>query len=242
MSEITNRDIEWLLNLHKNPDSAVRRKKLKLKRLILYLFLSLTAIAFLVILPFFLLIRVSLTLVTEFDFPAWIALTAGMGSAIFLLLGYIFVIFRKFLTRIHFIRFSFYSVTVMVLSFCVFSLFYLSGDHAKTPEIRNVYGTMHPVLRVAISTVTLADSDLLITDIERNPGDYLQMGLPLNSNSFHFKQPDGYVHAVDLRTIGHSFIRNAILDTSLQIMGFETIRHTGTADHLHVQIPDLPNK
>jgi len=237
MSEITSRDIEWLLNLHKKPGTAAQPEKFRLKRFLLYLVLSLSAITFLVILPFFLLIRVSMALITEFDFTVWIALSGGTGSAILLLLAYIMVIFRKFLTRMYFIRFSLISASVMVLSFCMFSLFYLSGDHAKTPEIRTLYGSMHPVLRIAVSAATLADSDLLITDIERNPGDYLQMGLPLNSNSFHFKQPDGYVHAVDLRTIGHGFIRNTLLESSLRLMGFETIRHIGTADHLHVQLP-----
>ena len=110
MSEITKRDIEWLLNMHKKPVSVEQQQKFRLKRFFYILFCLCLPLAFLVILPFFLLIRVSLTLVTEFDFPAWVALTAGMGSAIFLLLGYIFVIFRKFLTRTHFIRFSFYSL------------------------------------------------------------------------------------------------------------------------------------
>jgi hypothetical protein len=95
---------------------------------------------------------------------------------------------------------------------------------------------MHPVLRVAVSTVTLADNDLVVTDIERFEEDYASMGLPVNQTSFHYRQESGYVHAVDIRTIGHGFVRNALLRGSLEIMGFRTIRHVGTADHLHVEL------
>lgn len=95
---------------------------------------------------------------------------------------------------------------------------------------------MHPILRVAISSVTLADGDLVITDIERVSGDYETMGLPVNPHSLHYRQESGYVHAVDLRTRDRSEIRNYIIQISLDLMGFRTLRHVGTADHLHVEL------
>jgi hypothetical protein len=125
----------------------------------------------------------------------------------------------------------------MVLGFSLFSLFYLSSVNAKNRDVQSVYRSMHPIMRVAISTVTLADSDLVITDIERFEEDYARMGLPVNQTSLHYRQESGYVHAVDIRTIGHGILRNAILRGSLELMGFRTIRHVGTADHLHVELP-----
>lgn len=126
----------------------------------------------------------------------------------------------------------------MVIGFCLISLFYISKVNAKSPEIREVYRSMHPILRVAISSATLADGDLVITDIERISSDYFEMGLPVNPTSLHYKQPEtGYVHAVDLRTNDRGMLRNYMLQFSLEVMGFQTLRHVGTADHLHVSLP-----
>ena len=47
---------------------------------------------------------------------------------------------------------------------------------------------------------------------------------------------DGYVYAVDLRTQGRSEIRNWALEWLFQLVGFNTLRHVGTADHLHISI------
>jgi hypothetical protein len=92
---------------------------------------------------------------------------------------------------------------------------------------------------VAVSTVTLADNDLVITDIERMEDDYNRMGLPVNQSSLHYRQESGYVQAVDIRTFDRGFVRNALLRGSLELMGFNTIRHVGTADHLHVELRPL---
>ncbi len=63
------------------------------------------------------------------------------------------------------------------------------------------------------------------------------MGLPLYEGTLHFKQADGYAHAVDLRTLGHSAVRNFLMRGYCGVMGFRTLRHVGTADHLHVSLP-----
>ncbi|HBX65628.1 MAG TPA: hypothetical protein DEG32_05560 [Balneolaceae bacterium] len=135
------------------------------------------------------------------------------------------------------LRFSLGGVGALVLAFCFYGLMYLSSVNAKSDDIREVYRSMHPILRVAVATTTLADSDLVVTDIQRQPEDYAAMGIPVNQRSLHFPQPTGYVHAIDLRTIGRNEFRNFILRTSLEFMGLKTIRHVGTADHLHVALP-----
>ena len=41
----------------------------------------------------------------------------------------------------------------------------------------------------------------MITDADRTPEFYARAGLPANESSMHFRQDDGFVHALDLRTI-----------------------------------------
>src|SRR5262249_21354994 len=80
---------------------------------------------------------------------------------------------------------------------------------------------------------------LVITDMARKPSDYARMGLPTNDKSMHYEQPDGWVHAVDLRTKSNGEITNWAVQRYFDVMGFSTLRHVGTADHLHVQMRRL---
>lgn len=54
--------------------------------------------------------------------------------------------------------------------------------------------------------------------------------------SLHFPQDDGWVHAVDLRTTGRPEWRNRALEMAFWVFGFHSLRHVGTADHLHVSL------
>lgn len=128
-------------------------------------------------------------------------------------------------------------VAPLVLVYCGYTLFYLSGLNAKTEDVRSYYRRVHPVLRVALGTVLLADREIVVTDARRVPEDYARMGLPVYGRSLHFEQESGWVHAVDLRTIGRSAWKNLLLTGYFRSMGFRTLRHVGTADHLHVSLP-----
>ena len=101
--------------------------------------------------------------------------------------------------------------------------------------------SLHPMLRLAASTFLLFDRQAVITDTQRTVGDYLAMGLPVNESSLHFKLEDRWVHALDLRTVGRSEWRNRVTAGYFRLMGFRTLRHVGTADHLHVSLP-IPGK
>jgi hypothetical protein len=81
------------------------------------------------------------------------------------------------------------------------------------------------------------DESLLITDLSRHPSDYEAMGLSVNPQSLHYPQADGYVHALDLRTKGRGEVRNLLMQGYFAALGFRTLRHEGTADHLHVALP-----
>ena len=47
------------------------------------------------------------------------------------------------------------------------------------------YHAVHPLLRIAVATLTLADRGLVITDLERVPADDPAMGLPVYADHLH---------------------------------------------------------
>ena len=128
-------------------------------------------------------------------------------------------------------------VAPVVGAFCVYSLIYLSSTNVKTAEVRDYYRSVHPLIRVAASTIILVDEEVMITGLGRTAADYSSMGLPQRENSLHYEQEDGFVHAMDLRTNGRTELRNNITEFYFKAMGFSTLRHVGTADHLHVSLP-----
>lgn len=237
MEKISQKDIDWLLNLDKNQPASSNLSPSKNKRIWLRILAGLFFVFGLIVLPFFLLIRTSVFLNLEYGLNGWVALGGGIGATVLLLLVYIFVFFRKVPNKKLLLKFSLAGTATLVIAFCFYGVMYLSTVNAKNAEIQQVYRSMHPILRVAVATSTLADGDLVVTDIQRQPEDYTAMGIPLNQSSLHFPQKTGYVHAIDLRTIGRNEFRNFMLRSSFQIMGFKTIRHVGTADHLHISLP-----
>ena len=52
----------------------------------------------------------------------------------------------------------------------------------------------------------------------------------------------GHVYAVDIRTKGRKEWQNSLVRGYFRAMGFETLRHVGTADHLHVSLPPTGNR
>lgn len=198
------------------------------------------------VLPFFLLIRVSVFCHQQFEMNLWLSLGIG-GVLTFLLLYY----YLGWISRLIWgkkkadkrgplgkLRIA----SVVVAGFCLYALLFLSARNAKTETIHGQYTTVHPFLRLAVSTLTIFDRDLVITDMSRSHGNYNSMGLPPKKNSLHYPQADGYVHAIDLRTNDRAEWRNSVLKGYFWIMGFRTLRHVGTADHLHVSlmIPENP--
>ena len=125
----------------------------------------------------------------------------------------------------------------IVAIYCGYALMFVARENAKTDAVRAYFTSVHPLLRVALGTAILADPAIVLTDTRREAGDYAGMALPARQRSLHFTQPDGYVHAVDLRTAGRSWPRVAITRAYFTLLGFETLRHVGTADHLHVSLP-----
>ena len=240
MENVSNKEVEWLLDLHKKKqlNQPPKPSHKELKKTFLWALIFFTGMIGLIFLPFYVLVRTSVYLNISQDLSAWISLLGGVGAAMVLLLMYLLFLTQKIKNRKRRFQYSIGGAGTMVFGFCLFSLFYISGVNAQNEEVRSVYRSMHPIMRVAISTITLADSETVITDISRISSDYAAMGLPVNPNSLHYiQQETGYAHAVDLRTRDRGAIRNFLMQASLEIMGFETLRHVGTADHLHVSLP-----
>ncbi|MFV1883961.1 MAG: hypothetical protein ACMZ7B_05710 [Balneola sp.] len=242
MEKISQKDIDWLLNL--KPDmrfeNTIREEKVKrlsLKKRIFKIAFFILLIIALGIIPFFILIRTSIFLNLAKDWNAWAALIAGIIASTSLLGIYVLFLFRKVKNKKLLAQFGLGGVAALVGGFCIYGLMYLSSVNAKSEDVREVYRSLHPILRVSVATATLAEKDLVITDIRRTEEDYVSWGLTPLESSLHYEQKNGFVHAIDLRTIGHSEFRNKILEWSLRTMGLQVIRHVGTADHLHVALP-----
>ncbi len=200
---------------------------------------------FFIILPFFVLIRVSVYLYNDYQVYPWLAVLGGIIVSALVVWLYALYNIHRFtgkvggwtgMTRTYWIT------AALVLVYCLPGLLYLSASNAKSEEVRKEFRTLHPVLRLGISTLVIFDKQLIITDANRLPEDYRKMGLPTKGHSLHYKQSSGFVHAIDLRTRDKSEFRNGLVKMYFWLMGFNTLRHVGTADHLHVSIdsPDRP--
>jgi hypothetical protein len=232
------------LNAEVTREMAARRKSAETvrpvpapthRRKTAWLTMALVVTSF-VVLPFVVLIGGAVWMYRVHAVPTWVALGfAGLLTAAILAL-YGGAISQK-LTGEARVRFIFTRLALPVIVFyCAYTLLFLSRVNAKTEAVREYYTSVHPLLRVALSTAVLVDREIVVTDTRREAADYARMGLPTLDNSLHFRQQSGYVHAVDLRTVGRAGWRNFAMVSYFRLLGFKTLRHVGTADHLHVSL------
>lgn len=191
----------------------------------------------LIALPFVVLVRGAVMLYDGAGWPSWLALL-GSGAAMILVLAvYGGVMTRRLTGRARVGWIARWVALPLVLGFVVRGLLVLDRSHAQSESIRAEYRDTHPLLRVALATLDLADDKLVVTDMSRTAADYGRMGLPVIANTMHGVQRDGWVHAVDIHTRGRGFFVNFFVATYFRAMGFRVLRHVGTADHLHVELP-----
>lgn len=186
-------------------------------------------------LPFFLLVRVSVYAYGR-GAPPWLAIGCGMLLTMGVVAMYGAWLSRRFHGQARLAVVARWVAIPIVAAWCAYATFYLARVNAKSDEVHGYFSTVHPILRVALSTVILFDADLVITDMARVPADYSRMGLPRNDQTRHYVQADGWVHAVDLRTRERGVVENRLVQLYFWTMGFSTRRHVGTADHLHVEL------
>ncbi|MDH3496831.1 MAG: hypothetical protein OER21_08720 [Gemmatimonadota bacterium] len=191
-------------------------------------------------LPVVTLLRGSTALYLHAGWPTWAALAGAAAVAAALVAGYAALLSRKLTGRARLRFVATWIAAPLVVAHCVHGLLFLARVNAKTDDVRTYYRALHPALRLAVSTFVIVDDGQVVTDIHRTAADYDRMRLPVYESSLHFRQADGWVHAMDLRTIGRGRVRNWVTAASFRLLGFRTLRHVGTADHLHVSLPLPP--
>lgn len=185
------------------------------------------------------LIRGATYLHGHHDYGPWMALLGGMVLTFVVLFIY-FTVIRGVLLR----SIGDYSdwkrrgylILFILIGYTAHGLFFMSTSNMKNRALAKEVRELHPIVRVAVSTIILIDRDLIITDASRSLRDYDRMGIPRNESSLHFPQKDGYVYAIDLRTNQRSWLRNTLLQNYFRLMGFQTLQHGGTGPHLHIAL------
>jgi len=203
------------------------------------IFLKILRVVLIIVLPFFILIRGSAFIHNNYDLGPWVSLGGGAMITATILFIYMTFIYRRFTKKFgdsdNLKRRSLFALALVVL-YCGYGLFFISSDNFKNPDLRSEISELHPLLRMGVSTFILVDKDMIITDASRVPEDYRKMGLKTARNSLHYKQKDGYAYAIDLRTNNRNEIRNKAMQLYFNILGFNTLRHVGTGDHLHISL------
>jgi hypothetical protein len=189
-----------------------------------------------VALPFIVLVRGAVFFYVHGQVPVWLAiLTAALLTMAVVTLYASWLSHTLTGRRSKLLLLGKWVALPLVVFYCGYALLYLSRVNAK-PEVRSYYTSLHPLLRLTLSTWILVDPKMVVTDMRRARVDYPRMKLPVNESSRHYRQADGWVHAVDLRTVGRSPVKNGLVRAYFWLMGFDTLRHVGTADHLHVEL------
>lgn len=189
------------------------------------------------LLPFVALVRTAVFLYDHERAPAALAILGGVACTTAVVTLYGVWLSHRLTGRMRFSMIARRIALPVAVAYSAYALLYLSSANVKSEQVRAYYRSLHPLLRVGLSTVILADRDLVVTDLARRQSDYGAMGLPVNDGSLHYLQADGYSHAVDLRTAGRGEVTNRLVQLYFWSMGFSTLRHVGTADHLHVELP-----
>jgi len=199
-------------------------------------------------LPFYALIRSAVWLYTAKELSTWIAFGSASALTFVVLLIYLIIIFTLLFGAKKIsgdsLKIKAFLVVLMLGAYSCLTMVNFNSKNAKSDEVRKEFRSLHPILRLGVGSMMVVDRSAIVTDFSRTAKDYDAMGLKRLKNSLHYKQKDGYVHAMDLRTKDRSEFRNFLVEQYFRLMGFKTLRHGGTADHLHISLPphDLPNK
>lgn len=205
-------------------------------------FIRFIGFIFFFIAPFLLLIRGAVFAHTTYNTHAWISVLFGGVLTTILLLIYMSVFLRKITGKrgsVSGLKHRFMFLVILVFGFAFQGLMFISAENVKQKSLQTEFRQLHPILRLSLSTILILDRKAIMTGAARIPEDYKKMGLKTNGSSLHYRQIDGFVYAIDLRTNGRSEIRNRLLQLYFQIMGFRTLRHVGTSDHLHVSLKNI---
>jgi hypothetical protein len=193
-------------------------------------------LALLAILPFMVLIRGGVFAYRVWGLGTWPSLTVAVVATALVLGTYAWFFGRRIGAGEGARRILTRGAMALGIAYVGYALVYVASSNVKSDEVKAEYSTVHPLLRIATSALILADPAMVLTDAGRTPEDYWLMGLPRTEASLHFEQTDGWVHALDLRTNDRPEWRNRAVELAFWALGFHSLRHVGTADHLHVSL------
>ena len=202
------------------------------------LLLFLARLIALALLPFVILLKGCVFLYLAYGVATWLALAGSALLTAVVLAGYACGIFSFVLRRgiARNARRLAASAALLVVVYSGFTLHFFPETNVKKSERSSEFSHLHPFLRLSLGSFLVLDPDLIVSDMHRTPEEYTGMRMQANRRSLHYVQSNGYVHAVDLRTIGRGTIRNMAVEQYFRFIGFNTLRHRGTADHLHISL------
>lgn len=233
MDKLKELDAYFDEQLKGNKDKEKKPGRLRLKGVIW----GIAAILFSAFLPFILLIRGSIYAYNGLALNGWLSLLIGIIATSVLLMLYAVIVSRIFTKSYRVHKYIRRGILALVVAYCGYGLLYLSNVNTKSTEVQSYYSSLHPILRVSLATTILADGNLVLTDLQRSPKNYAQMGMAVRESSLHYQQESGYVHAADIRTLDRAEWKNWLIEKGFRLLGLKTLRHLGTADHLHVSLP-----
>ncbi len=229
-------DLSGLVDEGAKKSEQKKERKARLRSLPLRTARLLLVLSGLAVLPFALLIRGGVFAFQEWGIGTWPALFLA-ATATSLLLGlYAWAVSRR-LGASQNVRKLFTRAAMGVgIAYVAYGLVFIASENVKSDDVQAEYANVHPLLRIAASALILVDPASVITDAGRTSEDYFLMGLPPNEASLHFEQETGYVHALDMRTNDRPEWRNRTVELAFWALGFHSLRHVGTADHLHLSL------
>jgi hypothetical protein len=206
-------------------------------RTLVLVLLVLMAVPLLFVLPFIVLIK-GMIIAYDYGLSGWVSLLCGSLATFAVIFVYLVALDRSIGRRIYMKPYVKVMITgVIVGVFVSYVMLVMAQENVKNTRLISKYQDMHPILRVGVRTWSFFDRDILITDMTRSIKDYRKMRVRAYRRSLHFRQKKtGYVHAFDIRTKGRTRFQNWLTQVVFKMMGFKTLRHGGTADHLHVEL------
>ena len=229
-------ELHGLVDEGKKESKRREERRAKLRGLPLRIARVLLILVALAVLPFFLLIRGGVFAYQVWGLGTWPALFLAATASTLVLVLYAWVVSHKLGAGKGLKKLFTRSAVAVGIAYVCYALVFVASENVKSDDVRAEYSAVHPLLRIASSALILVDPASVITDAGRTAEDYFLMGLPANEASLHFEQDDGFVHALDLRTIGRPEWRNKGVELAFWALGFHSLRHVGTADHLHISL------
>src|SRR5258708_2832037 len=225
-------DREWRAARRLAPSPAsVAPPRAGLRRRVL---VAVLRVAVILLLPFVVLVRSSVFLYARRGTPTWLALAGGALLALLVVTVYAAWLSHRLSGGARVGVMAKWVAGPLVVAYCGYALLFLSALHAKSPVVQAEYRGVHPLLRIAVATLTLADRGLVITDLERVPADYPAMGLPVYDGSLHYVQADGWARARPRRPTGRGMTARGLRQLYFAGRGWGPLRHVGPAAPLRV--------